>query len=151
MPKRKRERRERTHDWQQIQQYTLWPEQKAYELLRPIVLFGETVAERAKETDQAERTLHYKADQFDQQGMASLFHKDSTPSPDKSRSLPPDMRQLIVDRKRRTPRLSPQRDRNDLFSALWPQAFASHSAAGTGRRTKTLGHNAALSALCPDC
>jgi hypothetical protein len=31
---KKRPRRERTHDWQQIQQYTLWPEQKAYELLR---------------------------------------------------------------------------------------------------------------------
>ncbi len=31
----KRPRRERTHDWQQIQQWTLWPEQKAYELLRP--------------------------------------------------------------------------------------------------------------------
>ena len=57
-----------THDWQKIQQYTLWPEQKVYERLRPLVLFGETAAGR---------TLHYQADQFDQQGMGSLFHKES--------------------------------------------------------------------------
>ena len=59
-----------------VQQYTLWPEQKVYELLRPVVLFGETAAERAKETGASERTLHHKADQFDQHGMASLFHKE---------------------------------------------------------------------------
>ena len=28
MPRSKRSQRERTHDWQRIQQYTLWPEQK---------------------------------------------------------------------------------------------------------------------------
>jgi hypothetical protein len=40
MPARKRQRREPTHDWQEIQQYMLWPEQEQYERLRPIVLFG---------------------------------------------------------------------------------------------------------------
>ena len=88
----------RTHrDWQQIQQYTLWPEQEVYERLRPVVLFGETAAERAKEIGASELTLHHLADQFDQYGMASLFAKKPTPSPDKGRSLPSDMRQLIVD------------------------------------------------------
>jgi hypothetical protein len=52
-----------------------------------------------KETGASERTLHYQADQFEQQGMTSLFHKKSSSSPDKGRSLPPDMRQLIVDLK----------------------------------------------------
>jgi hypothetical protein len=99
VPRSRRERRERTHDWQQIQQYTLWPEQQLYEKIRPVVLFGETAASRANETGTSERTLHFQADQFDQQGMASLFHKTSSPSPDKGRSLPPDMRQLIVDLK----------------------------------------------------
>lgn len=107
MPKNRRQRRERTHDWQQIKQYTLWPEQKAYELMRPLVLFGETAAERAKETDTSERTLHHKADRFDQEGMTSLFHKDSTPSPDTSRGLPPDMRQLIVDLRAEHPGFRP--------------------------------------------
>jgi hypothetical protein len=40
VPKRKRVQREHTEDWQTIRQYTLWPEQTAYELLRPVVLFG---------------------------------------------------------------------------------------------------------------
>src|SRR6266496_1420198 len=31
MPARKRQRRERTHDWQEIQQQALWPEQERYE------------------------------------------------------------------------------------------------------------------------
>jgi len=35
MPARKRKRRERTHDWQEIQQAMLWPEQEVYERLRP--------------------------------------------------------------------------------------------------------------------
>jgi len=99
VPRSRRERRERTHDWQQIQQYALWPEQQLYEKIRPVVLFGETAAERARETETSERTLHHRADQFDHQGMASLFHKERTPSVDKGRSLPPDMRQLIVDLK----------------------------------------------------
>jgi hypothetical protein len=33
MPRRRRERHARTHDWQAIQQQTLWPEQEAYERL----------------------------------------------------------------------------------------------------------------------
>jgi hypothetical protein len=107
VPRRRRERRERTHEWQEIQQQTLWPEQEVYERLRPIVLFGETVASRAKETGVSERTLHYQADQFEQHGMASLFPKESTPSPDLGRSLPPEMRQLIVDLKAEHPGFRP--------------------------------------------
>jgi hypothetical protein len=57
MPARKRQRRERTHDWQDIQQYTLWPEQQLYEKIRPVVLFQESAAERAKEIGDSPRTL----------------------------------------------------------------------------------------------
>ena len=97
MAGKKRPRRERTHDWQQIQQYTLWPEQKVYELLRPVVLFQEDAAERARETGAAERTLQRKADQFEQHGMISLFPKAPAQPSETSRSFPPDMRQFIVD------------------------------------------------------
>jgi transposase len=103
MPGKKRPRRERTHDWQQIQQYTLWPEQKVYELLRPVVLFQEDAAERARETGTAERTLQRKANQFEQHGMISLFPKEPVQPAETSRSLPPDMRQLIVDLKAEYP------------------------------------------------
>jgi putative transposase len=106
MPARKRKRRERTHDWQEIQQQTLWPEQTAYELLCPIVLFGETAAERAKETGASERTLHYQADQFERYGMVSLFRQPRSPSPEPGRSLPPQMCQLIVNLKSEYPGFS---------------------------------------------
>src|SRR6266568_4349728 len=96
MPRSKRPQRERTHEWQRIQQYTLWPEQKVYEMLRPVVLFNESAAERAKETETAERTLQRKAEQFESHGMASLFPQEPTRSSGTARDLPPDMRQLIV-------------------------------------------------------
>ena len=108
MPRKKRPRRERTEDWQQIQQYTLWPEQKVYELLRPVVLFNEPSASRAQETGSAERTIYRKAAAFEEQGMASLFQKEPTDrGQEKSRSLPPDMRQLIVDLKAEHPAFRP--------------------------------------------
>jgi hypothetical protein len=98
VPRRRRERREPTHDWQEIQQQTLWPEQEWYEKLRPMLLFGQTAASRAKETGTSERTLHYKADQFEQEGMASLFPNERTSTAvSPGRNLPEDLRQLIVD------------------------------------------------------
>ncbi len=108
MPAKKRPRRERTDDWQTIQQYTLWPEQKVYELLRPVVLFNESATERASETGAAERSVRRKAGQFEEHGMASLFEqapKENTE--DTSRGLPPDMRQLIVDLKAEHPGFRP--------------------------------------------
>ncbi len=51
---------------------------KWYEKLRPMLLFGQTAASRAKETGTSERTLHYKADQFEQEGMVSLFPNERT-------------------------------------------------------------------------
>jgi putative transposase len=108
MPANKRPRRERTDDWQKIQQYTLWPEQKVYELLRPVVLFNESATERARETGAAERSVRRKAGQFEEHGMASLFEQAPPESEhDKSRSLPPDMRQLIVDLKAEHPGFRP--------------------------------------------
>ncbi len=107
MPARKRKRRERTHDWQEIQQYTLWPEQQLYEKIRPVVLFGETAAERAKETGTSERTLHHQAKRFEQEGMASLVRHPPPPAPDQGRSLLQEMRQLIVDLKAEHPGFTP--------------------------------------------
>jgi hypothetical protein len=56
----------------------VFPEQEWYEKLRPMLLFGQTAASRAKETGTSERTLHYKADQFEQEGMVSLFPNERT-------------------------------------------------------------------------
>src|SRR6266581_2666378 len=43
------------------------------EEIRPIILFGQTPGERAKEIDAAQRTLSRKADEFEKYGMQSLF------------------------------------------------------------------------------
>ena len=48
MPKKKRQRIAHTEEWGVIQRRTLWPEQEQYELIRPIVLFGDTAAERLR-------------------------------------------------------------------------------------------------------
>ncbi len=108
MPAKKCPRRERTDDWQKIQQYTLWPEQKIYELLRPVVLFNESATERVRETGAVERSVRHKAGQFEEHDMASLFEQaPKENAEDRSRSLPPDTRQLIVDLKVEHPGFRP--------------------------------------------
>ena len=99
LPKIRRARLAHTEEWGIIQQRTHWPEQEQYELIRPIVLFGDTPAERAEQTGQAPRTLYWKADRFDGEGMMSVFETEQTPSPESARSVPAPMRQAIVDLK----------------------------------------------------
>ncbi len=54
--RRKRRRRvEPTDDWKQLKLLFGWPEQVRYEELRPLVLFGSSVAERAIEIEAVER------------------------------------------------------------------------------------------------
>lgn len=107
MPAPKRPRIEPTDDWHQLQLLLDWPEQIAYELIRPVVLFGLSPAERAKETGSAVRTLYRKADRFDAYGMVSLFADFREPKQTDRRMLPPHLRQLIVDRKTEYPAFTP--------------------------------------------
>ena len=67
-------------------------------MLRPVVLFGRTPAERAAETGVAERTLRRRADRFAAAGMASFFEA-VTPTLDDRRALPPEIRLAILDLK----------------------------------------------------
>ena len=53
----RRRRVEPTDDWEQLKLLCLWPEQRDYELIRPLVLFGSPASERAQQTGAAsERT-----------------------------------------------------------------------------------------------
>jgi hypothetical protein len=66
MGERKRRRRvESTDDWERLQLLCRWPEQLAYEELRPLVLFRLPVAERAGETGSSERTLYRRISRFE--------------------------------------------------------------------------------------
>jgi hypothetical protein len=85
----------------------VFPEQTAYELLRPVVLFGDPTIQRAQETGEPRTSLERKADAFDEQGMVSFFASRPRKQPQETaRSLPPDRRQLIVDLRIEMPNMS---------------------------------------------
>ena len=50
---RRRRRAEPTDDWGQLELLCGWPEQRDYELIRPLVLFGSPADARARETGEA--------------------------------------------------------------------------------------------------
>ncbi len=102
-----RSRRERTDEWASIKQWTLWPEQELYEAIRPLILFHETAGERAKEVDVPQRTLARKADEFERSGMQSLFPSgEQGGARETSKTLPDEIRQLIVDLYHEMPTMS---------------------------------------------
>src|SRR6478752_2603043 len=97
MPRIPRPPAEPTDDWQQLQLRLKWPEQKLYELIRPVVVWGRSATQRAAETASPPRTLAHQAARFDARGMLSLF---ATPPDAKElhwRELPRPMQQLIID------------------------------------------------------
>jgi hypothetical protein len=95
-----RGRVEPTEDWEQIEHLCGWPEQRDYELIRPLVLFGSSAAGRALETGAAsERTLQRRVARFEAEGMESLFGSEHA----RRRQLPPAVRRLIVDLKAEHP------------------------------------------------
>ncbi len=103
MPTAKREQRERTDQWELIQQWCHTPEQRLYESIRRVVLFGLTAEACAGETGLAQSTLRRASDAFDTHGMVSLFRPPKAQRASHHRSLPVMMRQLIVDLKTEYP------------------------------------------------
>ncbi len=99
---KRRERREPTDDWDQLVLLFEWPEQKAYEELRPLVLFGSSVAERSRETGTPVRTLYRKVEHFEEEGPRGLFSTEGA----KRQVLPPAIRRMIVDLKAEHPALN---------------------------------------------
>src|SRR5579859_6069828 len=66
-----------TDNWEQLKLFITSPEQKRYEEIRPIVLFGQPPSTRSRETGTPGHTLRRRADRFAEYGMASLF--DTSP------------------------------------------------------------------------
>src|SRR5215204_4401348 len=102
MGRRKRRRVDPTDDWQQLELLCVWEEQREYERIRPLVLFGGPVLGRSAETGVSERVLYRKIAAFRKEGMESLF---SSPKA-KRRVLPPALRRKIVDLKAEHPPLN---------------------------------------------
>src|SRR6266699_169325 len=123
MPGPKRERRARTDEWARIQQWTLWPEQELYEQIRPMLLFGVTAGERAKEIDVPQRTLSRKVDEFERDRMQSLFSSVGQGGERAtSKTLPPEISQLIVDLHIALPTMSAARNCRGVLHSLRQKA-----------------------------
>ncbi len=84
---------EATDDWQQLDLLVGFPEQRVHELIRPVVLFGHSPAERARQTGAPQRTLYRRAARFAAEGMAGLF---APPKTEKHRRLPAAVRDHIL-------------------------------------------------------
>ena len=102
MPARMRPAREPTDDWQQLDLLVRFPEQRTYELIRPVVLFGHSPAERARRTGTPQRTLYRQAARFEREGMASLF---GPPKVERHRTLPIEIQRAILALKAEHPAL----------------------------------------------
>src|SRR5260370_40365396 len=90
MPKRRYERQEPTHEWAQIRPLLKDSAQIKYELIRPVILCGVNVKERAAETAEPRTTIYYQANLFDQAGMASLLPPEPPPPvPQLDKPTPP--------------------------------------------------------------
>ncbi|HEY1335863.1 MAG TPA: helix-turn-helix domain-containing protein [Bryobacteraceae bacterium] len=105
MPAAERSSRQPTDDWPQLRLLVTSAEQATYELLRPLVLFGQPVRQRARETGVSERTLRRKVARFAAAGMRSLFAVEDPPGPDR-RNLPLGIRKAIVELKAEYPPFS---------------------------------------------
>lgn len=104
MIKKKRQRIEPTDDWQQLDLLIGFPEQRIYELCRPVVLFGRSVAERARQTATPQRTLYRQVDRFEREGMRSLFAPEKV---EKHRRLPERIRRAVLELKVEHPDFRP--------------------------------------------
>ncbi|MDQ5854580.1 MAG: DDE-type integrase/transposase/recombinase [Chloroflexota bacterium] len=93
MPASKPKRIPPTHDWKQLQLRFAWPDQQRYELIRPVVLFGQTAEERALETDAPIRTIYRHLQRFTTSGLPGLSALDHHPP---AHVVPDEIRDLIL-------------------------------------------------------
>jgi hypothetical protein len=93
MPARLRPQHAPTDDCQQLQLLAPCSEQRVYEIIRPVVLFGQSPAEHAQQTGTPQRTRYRQAARFGREGVASLFGPNRT---ERYHRLPEKIRQHMV-------------------------------------------------------
>ena len=67
--------------WQQLELLIDFPEQRTYELIRPVVLFGEPLTMRAAETNTPLHVLRRLTQRFDTQEYRAFSFKHQLPHP----------------------------------------------------------------------
>jgi transposase len=88
-----RQRQAATLSWEQLELQMTWREQRAYETIRPVVLYGDSAEERAQITGESVRTIYRHLSRFAAKGFAGLLE---AAYPTRARTLPLPVRQLIV-------------------------------------------------------
>jgi putative transposase len=99
---RHRQRRSSTEDWQQLELLLDTPGQRSYEVIRPVILFGEPVPERATTTQTQTRTIYRYVARFEADGLRGL---EPPPRLERHQRVPGAIRQAIIDLKREYPPL----------------------------------------------
>ena len=102
MVHRNRHRIPPTDDWVQLELLIETPGQRSYEVIRPVVLFGEPVPERASATQTQARTVYRYVARFEATGLRGL---EPPPRLERHLRLPAELRQAILDLKREHPPL----------------------------------------------
>jgi transposase len=106
MGRRGRRKAESTDDWQELLPLFDWPEQQVYEEIRPLVLFGSSVVERANDTGTPQRTMYRRIERFGNEGMLSLFGTEPATARAKRRGLELAIRRMVVELKAEHPALN---------------------------------------------
>src|SRR5215210_5437146 len=102
MASRKRDRIAPTDDWHQLSLRFDTAGQRSYEAIRPVVVFGEPVPERATATQLPARTLFRYVARFEAAGLCGL---EPPPPLERHRRVPEAIRQAVIDLKREHPLL----------------------------------------------
>jgi transposase len=102
MPRRHRERIPPTDDWQQLELLVDTAGQRSYEAIRPVLLFGEPVPDRASTTQTQARSLYRYVARFEAAGLGGL---EPPPRLERHQRVPAELRQAVLDLKREHPPL----------------------------------------------
>ena len=99
---RHRERIPPTDDWQQLTLHLDTAGQQSYEAIRPVVVFGEPVPERAGATQIPKRTLFRYVARAHADGLRGL---EPPPARERHQRVPEELRQAVIDLRREHPPL----------------------------------------------
>lgn len=93
--------------WMELQERLIWPEQIAYEEIRPVVAFDQPIKERAAEVGVSPKTLARHVEQFIQYGLPGLT-PNAVRRTDDQRLLPSVVRDYILQLKAEYSPFSPR-------------------------------------------
>jgi hypothetical protein len=110
----RRQQMEPTEEWAELKLRLEWAEQVEYELIRPPLISGVSVAARSRQTGTPETTVHRRITSFKSYGMRGLFETGEAQVEGHSQ-LDPEVRGLILNLKSEFWRKTP-----------WPECEASH-------------------------